>query len=322
MLRYIVTRIALIIPTLLIATLVVFFLLRVLPGDVALTILSGSQHTEAMREALRDELGLNDPLPVQYGRWLWSMLRGQAGGVSLETREPIAAILRRQLPVTLLLAAYGMLVSVVLSLPLGVLAALTKNRWPDRLIRVASLAGLSVPAVFSALLVSLLLLLLFRWSPPIIYLGPLEDPGAHVALMLWPALILAWEYSSHLVRITRASLLDVLAHDYVAAARAKGVREAVIVMKYGFRNAFVPVITVMGTHFGVLLSGSLVLETVFGLPGVGRGIVHAALARDYPVVQTITAVLVLLFLVVNLAVDLVYVRADPRLAYRTRRGAG
>ncbi len=320
MLRYILTRIALMIPTLLIATIAVFFLLRVLPGDVALTILSGSQHTEAMREALREELGLNDPLPVQYGRWLWSMLRGQAGGVSLETREPIAAILRRQLPVTLLLAAYGMLVSIVLSLPLGVLAAVTKGRWPDRLIRVASLAGLSVPAVFSALLVSLLLLVLFRWSPPIIYSGPLEDPGAHAALMLWPALILAWEYSSHLVRVTRASLLDVLAHDYVVAARVKGVPETAVVVKYGLRNAFVPVITVMGTHFGVLLSGSLVLETIFGLPGVGRGIVHAALARDYPVVQSTTAVLVLLFLVVNLVVDLVYVRTDPRLVYRVRRG--
>jgi peptide/nickel transport system permease protein len=322
MLRYILTRIALIIPALLIATIVIFLLLRVLPGDVALTILSGSQHTEAMREALREELGLNDPLPVQYARWLWSMLRGRAGGVSLETREPIATILARQLPVTLLLAGYGMLVSVALSLPLGVVAALTRDRWPDRLIRVASLAGLSIPAVFAALLVSLLLLRLFRWSPPIIYLGPLEDVRAHLALMLWPALLLAWEYSSHLVRVTRASLLDVLAQDYIAAARAKGVGELSLVVKYGLRNALMPVVTVMGTQFGVLLSGSLVLETVFGLPGVGRGIVHAALARDYPVVQTTTAVLVLLFLVVNLGVDLLYARADPRVVYHARQGAG
>jgi peptide/nickel transport system permease protein len=313
--RYLARRLTLIAPTVLAASVVVFLVLRVLPGDVALVILSGSPHTIEVREALREELGLNDPLPVQYGRWLWSMLNGEFGGRSLESRESVRSILARQLPVTLLLAGYAVLLTALLSVPLGVLAAVHANRWPDRVIRVATLGGLALPHVWVALLIILGLLLLFRWSPPIIYTSPRADLWNHLQIMIWPALLLSWEYGSHIVRVLRASLLEVLNRDYITVARSKGLRERTVIMKYALRNAVIPTVTMIGLQFGTLLSGALVLETIFGLPGMGRGLIQAALARDYPVVQSIATLLVLFYLVVNLLVDVLNTVIDPRISH-------
>lgn len=312
---YIAWRLALIIPTVLAASVVVFLVMRVLPGDVALTILSGAPHTVEVREALREELGLNEPLPVQYGTWLWSMINGEFGGRSLENREPIRSIFARQLPVTLLLTGYTVLLSILVSVPLGILAAVWKNRWPDYVIRITVLGGLSIPNVWVALLVILGLLRFFQWSPPIIYTTPWTDPWNHLQIMIWPALLLAWKYSSHLVRVTRSSMIEVLGQDYITTARCKGLPEHAVILKYAVRNAFIPAITMIGLEFGALLSGALVLETIFGLPGIGRGFIQAALARDYPVIQSIATVLVLFFLVVNLIVDIVYTLIDPRISH-------
>lgn len=312
--RYIIRRIALIIPTVLAASIIIFLILRILPGDVALTILSGSPHTTEMREALRDELGLNDPLPVQYGKWLWSMANGDFGGSSLETKEPIRSILARQFPVTLLLVGYTVLLSVLFSVPLGIVSAIRQNCWPDFLIRIGTLGGLSLPSIWIALLVILALLRIFHWSPPVIYSSPSEDLWNHLQMMIWPVLLLAWSYSSHLVRVTRSAMIEVLGRDYIMAARSKGLSELRVVLKYAVRNAFVPVITMIGLQVGTLLSGALVLETIFGLPGIGRGIVQAALARDFSVVQSITTLLVLLYLVMNLLVDMAYSVIDPRIS--------
>ncbi len=311
-------RLLLAAPTALAASLVVFLVMRALPGDVALTILSGSPHTVEMREALRAELGLRDPLAVQYARWLRLMVNGQFGGRSLESREPIGSLLARQLPVTALLAFYAALLSVVLAVPLGIAAAVHRDRWPDYLIRLATLAGLSVPGVWAALMLIAGLLLVFHWSPPVIYASLRADPGEHFQMMAWPALLLAWEYSSHLVRVTRASMLDVLSRDFVVAARAKGLPYRHVLLRHGLRCALVPVVTMVGLQFGTLLSGALVLETIFGLPGLGRGLVTAALARDYPVVQSFVTLLVLFSLVVNVVVDFLYGILDPR----TTRGRG
>ena len=319
---YIAWRLALIVPTILAASIVVFLIMRVLPGDVSLTILSGSPHTPEVREALREELGLNEPFPVQYGRWLWSMVNGEFGGRSLESKESIRSVIARRLPVTLLLAAYAVLLSVLISLPLGILAAVKRDRWPDRVIRVFTLSGLALPNIWIALLILLGLLMLFRWSPPIIYSGLMADPWNHIQMMLWPALILAWEFSSHLVRITRASLLDVLDREFITALRSKGVPERTILLKYALRHALIPVVTMLGLQFGTLLGGTLVLETIFGLPGLGRGLVQAALARDYPVVQSVATLLVLVYLAVNLIVDIAYTAVDPRVSYSMRKASG
>ncbi len=318
--RYIVWRLALIAPTVLAASLVVFGVMRVLPGDIALVILSGSGEAAVSpeaREALEEELSLNDPLPVQYGQWLWSMVNGQFGGRSFESREPIRSIISRQLPVTLLLTGYTILLSVTVSLPLGILAAVRSNRWPDYVIRVVTLGGLALPNLWVALIVILGLLLLFGWSPPIIYAAPWSDPWSHLQMVAWPALILAWEYSSHLVRVTRSSMLEALSQAHITTAKSKGLPEHSIVLRHALRNALIPVVTMLGLQFGSLLSGALILETIFGLPGIGRGIVQAALARDYPVIQSLATLLVLVSLVVNLVVDTIYTLIDPRISHAT-----
>jgi peptide/nickel transport system permease protein len=315
--RYIAWRLALIVPTVLAASVVVFVVMRVLPGDVVLVILSGSGEavvSPEAREALREELGLNDPLPVQYGRWLGSMVNGEFGGRSLETREPIRSIIGRQLPVTLLLTGYTVLLSILVSVPLGVISAARSNRWPDYVVRVTTLGGLALPNLWVALLIVLGLLLFFRWSPPIIYTTPWSDPWNHIQMVAWPALILAWEQSSHLVRVTRSSLLEALGQDYIVTARSKGLSERSLVMQHALPNALIPAVTMLGLQFGSLVSGALILETIFGLPGIGRGLVQAALARDYPVIQSLATLLVLLSLVVNLTVDIINTRIDPRIS--------
>ncbi len=313
--RYVALRLALIAPTVLAASIAVFIIMRVLPGDIVLVISGDVAVSPEVREELREELGLNDPLLVQYGRWLWSMVDGEFGGRSLESREPIRSMIGRQLPVTLLLTGYAVLLSIVVSMPLGVLAAVWSNRWPDYIVRVTTLGGLALPNLLVALLVMLGLLLVFHWSPPIIYSSLWADPWNHIQMVALPALILAWEYSSHLVRVTRASMLEALSQTYITTARSKGLSEYVVVLRHALPNALVPAVTMMGLQFGTLLSGALILETLFGLPGIGRGLVQAALARDYPVIQSLASLLVLLSLVVNLVVDMVYTRIDPRISH-------
>ncbi len=318
MTRYLVRRIALIVPTAFAASIVVFLVMRALPGDVALAILADTPHTVEIREALRDELGLNDPLVTQYLRWMASMMSGRFGGASLETGEPVGTIVGRQLSVTALLAAYTVAVSLLVAVPLGVAAAMRRGTVFDRAVQGFAAGSLAVPTVFASLLLVWVLLRLFRWSPPIIYSSPGEDLLEHAEIMIWPALLLAAAYLPHLLRVTRARLIDVLQSDYADAARARGLSELGVVVRHALPNATVALITVAGLQFGTLMSGALVVETVFGLPGLGRGIVHAALARDYPVVQSAAVVLVVLVLCANLLVDLAYAVVDPRVHYERR----
>ena len=320
MTRYLFWRIALLALSTLLASVFIFGVLRVLPGDVAIVILGGggAPHTPEVREALREELGLNDPLAVQYGRWLWSMANGEFGGQSLVNGQSIRSLVARQLPVTLLLALYTVVLSVLVSVPLGVLAVWRWRRWPDYVVRVVSIIGQAVPNFWVALLIVLGLVVVFRWSPPIVYTYPWQDPWNHLQIVIWPVLLLAWEYSSHIVRVTRSSMLEVLHESYVLTARAKGLPEHLIILRHVLRNALPPTITVMGFQLGALLGGTLILESIFGLPGIGRGLVTAALARDYPVVQSLATLLVFAMLFINLIIDLVYTVADPRISYSTR----
>ncbi|MFH1141546.1 MAG: ABC transporter permease [Chloroflexota bacterium] len=320
MIRYLLWRIALLVLSTLVASVVVFGVLRVLPGDVAIVILGGggAPHSPEVREALREELGLNDPLAVQDGRWLWSLASGEFGGQSLVNGQPIRSLVARQLPVTLLLALYTVVLSVVVSVPLGVIAVWRWRRWPDYIVRAVSIIGQAVPSFWVALLIILGLVLVFHWSPPIVYTHPWEDPWNHLQIIIWPVLLLSWEYSSHIVRVTRASMLDVLHENYVVTARAKGLPERTVILRHVLRNALPPTITVIGFQLGALLGGTLILESIFGLPGLGRGLVTAALTRDYPVVQSLATLLVFAMLSINLVIDLGYMTADPRISYSTR----
>ena len=318
---YLFKRILLIIPSLFWATCLIFLLLRIIPGDATLSILAGSTHTEEMRESLREEIGLNESLPTQYVRWLGSMLRGDFGGNSLENREPIRSIIFRQLPVTLLLAVYASVLSILIAVPLAILSA-SRSRTPlDYLIRFGSFAGLSIPGVWAALLIILALLRLFRWSPPIFYTSLRADPINHLLIMIWPAFLLAAGFSAQLLRIIRAGILEALQRDHIVAARSRGVAEGKILTKYAFRLSLAPAVTMIGVQFGVLLGGTLVLETIFGIPGIGRALVQAAVFRDYPVVQSIVTILVSSQLVLNLILDFFYSIIDPRISHRGLQNA-
>ena len=306
------------VPTLLIASLTIFGLMRVLPGDVA-AVIAGTADSEAGAQAeeleiIREELGLNDPLPIQYGRWIWSMVNGSFGGESLWDGEELRDVIGRRLPVTLQLALYTVVISL-LSIPLGILAALNRDRWPDYVIRVTTIAGHAMPNFWIALVLLLVLVLYFSWTPPLIYDNFWENPGLHMQKMVWPALTLAWGYSSYVTRVVRSNILEVMPQDYIRTARSKGLSSGIVVSRHVLRNALIPVITLAGLQLAALLSGTVILETIFGLPGIGQGIVMGAQTRDYPVVQSLAMLLVFLMLSVNLVVDLVYGWIDPRISY-------
>ena len=316
--KYLAFRLLLFVPTLVIASIIIFGVMRVLPGDVALVVLSGSgevTHNIEQIESVREELGLDAPLVVQYGKWFGSMLSGGFGGRSLETREELRSLVARQFPVTLQLTFYTILISVGISLPLGILAAVRQDHWLDYLVRVLSIAGQALPSFFIALVSVLGLVKVLHWSPPIIYSDLWEDPWAHIQMMLLPTLVLVWGYSAFLIRMTRSGMLEVLRQDYIRTAYNKGLAWHVVLFRHGLRNALIPVASVAGLQIGALLSGAVILESIFGLPGLGRGIVQAVTVRDYPVIQSLAMLLVFLMLSVNLAVDLIYSLVDPRISY-------
>ena len=299
------------------ASLIVFGIMNILPGDVALVILASEEggFREDEAELLREALGLNDPLPVQYGKWVWSMLSGEFGGDSLESREPLREIIARRFPVTLELALLTMAITLVVSLPLGVVAALHQDRPLDYLIRSVSILGLAMPNFWVALLLILGMVIFFNWVPPVIYRDLWEDPSGNLELIIWPALVVAWGFSSYLVRVTRATMLEVLRQDYIRTAFSKGLPQRTIVTRHALRNTLIPVVTLMGGHLDALLAGSVILENVFGVPGVGQGIVGAATSRDYPVIMSLAMILVFFALFVNLIIDLSYAFIDPRISY-------
>ena len=293
--------------------------MRVLPGDVAQVVLGGSGEVAQdlqQIERVREQLGLNDPLIVQYGRWMRSIASPELGGASLDTRETLRSLLARQAPVTALLTLYTVVLAGVFAIPLGVLAARSHNRWPDHLIRLFTFSGQALPAFFVALLVLMGLVLLLHWSPPIRYASPWRNPWDHVQMMAIPAAVLAWAYGSYLARIARAGVLEVMEEDYIRLARGKGLAQRQVTLKHALRNALIPVVTVAGLQVGVMLSGVVVLETMFGLPGMGRGIVQAVTSRDYPVVQTLALAVVFFMLTLNLLIDTAYTVIDPRVRYR------
>ncbi len=312
---YLVKRILALIPSVILSTVFVFLLLRLLPGDAVLTMLSDTPHSLEMRAALRNELGIDKPAAVQYAVWLKRMFDGSFGGRSLETGEAIGSMVTRQLPITLLLAGYTLLVSLVWAIPVGAWAGSHPETPGDKALGVFSLAGLALPNILAASLVLLGLLKIFRWSPPIIYLSPGEDFSGHLQMMLWPVLILSLEYGSHLLRIIRTGMAETLKKPFILGAKARGAPPLALILRHAAPEITVLTLSVAGTQFGTLFGGALVLEAIFGLPGIGRGLVQAALARDYPVIQSYAVLIVALYLFVNVLVDLLHGLIDPRLTH-------
>lgn len=313
--KYILRRIALLIPTLIGMSIIIFAMVRLMPGDIvdSLVGLDPTVTPEAKAE-LRRAYGLDDPVPVQYARWIGGILQGDLGR-SYRTRQPITQEIVNALPVTIELALYALFMSVIVAIPLGVISAIRRNTWIDFTARLAGLMGLAFPNFWLATMFLLITSLTFKWVPPVFYISPLNDLPGNLVQFFLPALSLSVALMAIEMRMARTSMLEVLRQDYIRTARAKGLADRVIYFKHALKNSFIPVITVIGIQLGALMGGSVIIEQIFGLPGVGWYLLQGIQARDYPVVQVTALFLASVFVVMNLFVDLTYAFLDPRIKY-------
>jgi peptide/nickel transport system permease protein len=310
--NYILRRLLVAVPSLLIASLIVFTLPRLIPGDVVQLMLEEKAYGKDL-EDLRAKLGLNRPLYVQYVEWLGSILRGNLGE-SLWTRQPVIAELGRRLPVTATLGLMATAVAVAIGVPVGVLAAVRQDGALDFFARSAAILGLSIPGFVIAILVTLLPAIWWGWTPPR-FVEFSRDPVGHLVQFILPAIILGIGSAAGIMRLTRGMLLEVLRQDYVRTAWAKGLRERLVVLKHALKNALIPVVTVLGLQLAGIVGGAVIIEWIFGIPGMGQFLVDAIVQRDYPVIQGINLVIVSVIVLTNLSVDLLYAVLDPRIRY-------
>jgi peptide/nickel transport system permease protein len=307
---YIRRRLVLMVLVLFGVTVVIFGMVRILPGDPAFLIL-GDRATDQKAAELREQLGLNRPVLEQYWLFVSGFARGDMGQ-SLLYRQPVGQLVLTRVPVSLALAAYAMALAAIITLFFGIVAAVNKGRWPDQLIRVGFLFALTTPNFWFGILLILLFGLTLHWFP---VAGFGETAPEHVWYLFLPALTLALQLSAVLIRNLRSQIILTLRSDYVRTARAKGLSETLVLLRHVLRNALLSTVTIFGLQFGFLVGGTIVVETVFALPGTGQLLVQSIAARDYPVVQAITVVSAVLVIVVNLAVDLSYSFLDPRVTY-------
>lgn len=306
------------VPTLIGASLVIFAIMRIIPGDVALMILMGEggeqSATQDALAMLRAKLGTDKPLYEQYGRWMWGLISLNPGN-SYWTDEPITKEMQKRFPLTLQLVVLAILFSIMISIPIGVLSALKQDTWVDYVFRVVSILGVAMPTFWTGTLVILFLVLWFRWMPPLGYVDIWKDPFKNLQQIIFPVIVMGYYLTAVNSRMTRSCMLEVMREDYIRTARAKGLREMVVVMRHALKNAVLPLFTLISIEFGHMLGGSVIMETVFTLPGMGRNLVDSIFHRDYPMVQSIIVLLVFIFLFINLAVDLAYAWLDPRIRY-------
>jgi peptide/nickel transport system permease protein len=290
--------------------------MRVMPGD-ALTALMAESGNVSERELqkLRKDLGLDLPYYEQYLIWLWQMVSLNPG-YSIFTSEPIPVALKKSVPVTIELALLAMILGLVIAIPLGVLSATRQDKPSDYVGRLVAISGLSLPDFWLGTLVITFAAIWFSWIPPLGYASVWESPWTNLQQFLLPAAVLGFRLSAATMRMTRSTLLEVLREDYVRTAWAKGLGERLIIYKHALKNALIPVVTVVGGQLGTLLAGTVIVETIFALPGMGRLTVEAILYRDYPIVQTNVMLVAGTLVMLNLLVDLTYAWLDPRIHYQ------
>jgi peptide/nickel transport system permease protein len=311
---YLFRRVLAAIPVLLGVSVLAFALIRLVPGDVVTATL-GLHYTEAQGAALREAHGLDRPAVVQYLLWLRNVATGELGH-SLMADRPVTALIFERLPVTLELAGGSLIYALLTGIPLGVLAALRRSGPVDHACSIAGLAGISIPGFWLGTLLILLFSLKLGWLPSGDFVSLVDDPWANLEHMLLPVLALGTAVAAVIMRMTRSAVLDVLRQDYVRTARAKGVARSGVIVRHTLRNALVPVVTIAGLQAGYLLGGSVVIEEVFSLPGLGRLALEAIGNRDYPLLQGVLLFVAGGFVVLNLLVDLLYSVLDPRIRYR------
>ncbi|GBD28680.1 Dipeptide transport system permease protein DppB [bacterium HR31] len=316
MLRYVLARLVLVLPTLWAVATLIFLLVRVIPGDIVeLRLVSGGAYVT--REVIQQErvrLGLDKPLWAQYGDWIVGLARLDLG-TSMWTGAPVSREIAIRLELSLQLAVMATVVAVSLAIPLGVWAAVRRGTWADHLVQVFSVAGLATPSFWLGILLLLFLLSVFRWLPPMTFTPLWQDPVANLSQLIWPALAVGYRYSAVATRMTRSAMLEVLREDYVRTAWAKGLAERAVVLRHALRNALLPVVTVIGLEFAFLIGGLVVTEQVFNLNGVGKLFVDAIARRDYTLIQGLMLLVASAYVLVNVLLDLLYARLDPRIRY-------
>ena len=315
---YIIRRLLLAVPTLLGVTVVVFVIMRVAPGDVAVLMLGGDSGlvgTPEQLEALREKLGLNRPLYIQYFEWLFGILTFDFG-TSYFYNADMGQLLARKIPLSAQIGIMGLLMGSIVGITGGVIAALKQDTWIDYLIRIIAILGISVPTFWSGMMLILILVRTFGWIPEQGYAPIWEDPIANLTQLIFPAMIIGFGFLMGVpLRMMRATMLEVMREDYIRTARAKGLRERTIIIRHAMRNALIPVVTLIGIFLPLTITGLVVTEQVFGLPGVGRMMVDAITQRDYPVVQLVVTLTGFAVVMANLGVDLLYGWLDPRIRY-------
>jgi peptide/nickel transport system permease protein len=296
-------------------SVLIFLLVRLLPGNIV-DIIAGTegQLSRAQRAAVLQEFGLDQPLPVQYFRWIGNMLQGNFGW-SFRTGQPVATLITSRLPITIELAVLAVLSVALVGIPLGVAASVSRSLRVRTLVQIVGVLGLSLPNFWIAILLIIGASSLFGWLPALIYVTPWADPWVNLQQMFLPVLSLALGLSAVVVRMTRSSMLEVLGQDFIRVARAKGLSTRAVLLRHTLRNALIPIVTVLGLQTGFLLGGVVITEQIFGLPGLGWTLLNGVYQRDYPVVQGTVMVFAVTFVLVNLLVDLLYTYLDPRIRY-------
>jgi len=311
MLKFLPRRLLQLIPTLFLVSVIIFLLQQLLPGDPAL-VMAGEEKDPVVIEQIRKQYRLDEPLPVQYGYWMAGVLRGDLGE-SMRIKQPVSQLIAEKLPVTLQLATMAMLFAVLIGIPAGVISAVKKGSAWDVGANVVGLAGLSTPNFWLGIMMIFLFSVKLGWLPASGFVSPFEDLGQSLAATLMPAFVLGSGIAAVLMRHMRSAMLQAMSADYVRTARAKGLYEPAVVMRHALRNALTPVITLGALEFGTLLSGAVLTEQVFSIPGFGKLIVDAVFNRDYAVVQGVVLVTATVYIVLNLLADIAYVLVNPRL---------
>jgi len=312
MFAYLTRRALALLPILLLMSIFAFALIRLVPGD-PIDVMYGSEGMDAVRRAaLRAELGLDDSLVVQYVKWLGRAIVGDFGR-SYKAQMPVAALIAQRLPATIFLSLAALIFSLVLALPLGVIAAIKRNTWIDFGAMTFAILGISLPNFWAGIMLALVFAVYLGWLPSIGYVSPMTDFGKSLQHLILPAITLGWSLAGTTSRLTRSTMLEELGKDYIRTARGKGMKERAVILGHALRNALIPTVTMIGLQLGFLIGGAVVVETIFAWPGIGLLVVDSIFGRDYPVVQGVILVIAVMVVVVNLTVDFIYTILDPRI---------
>ena len=315
---YLAKRVALFIPTLILVTAFVFLILRIVPGDPAIMLLQGAdadeEYTLEELNAMRAKLGTDRPMYIQYGDWVWKMLRLDFGS-SYFYNNPVSEQLVKRFPITLELTVLATLLASVVAVPLGVVSAIKQDTLGDYAARIITIAGIALPNFWVAIMLIFLLVMWFNWLPPLGYADLWERPLTNLQQLIFPAIALGFSNMAFIARVTRSAMLEVFREDYIRTARSKGLAERAVIYRHALKNALLPVVTVSGYEFGRLIGGTVIIEVIFSVPGVGRLLIDSIFHRDFPMIQAIVMIIAVMVLALNVALDLVYAWLNPRIRY-------